>query len=648
MTPTPPLLAGLGRLLTALVLLATVAFEARTAHGFERTEQRAPCDHHDPLRRPFFGDLHVHTAYSFDAWAQGTRNMPRDAYRFARGDALGIQPYGPDGKPIRTVRLRRPLDFAMVSDHAEMLGETQLCQTPGTAAYDSFTCTLMRRWPALGYMVVNSQWVRSGARAVNICGESGTACREAALSPWKATQDAAEEYYDRSSRCGFTTFVGFEWSGSRTGMVHRNVVFRNQSVLEAPPNAIDDGNDETRLWEALQSDCIEAGTGCDAFAIPHNSNVSAGSMFWTVAPDGTPLDAALARRRRDIEPLIEITQHKADSECRNDGIDPLCDFETVDFAVVAGHASAALYRDPVPPNVYVREALLDGLDQRLRLGVNPYKLGIIGSTDTHLGTPGMVDEDAFVGHAAGKITARLQIPALPDHPAWNPGGLAVVWAEENSRDALFEAMRRREVYGTSGPRMIVRLFGGWQYEQSMCGATDFAARGYAGGVPMGGDLAEAPVGASAPVFAVSALRDPGTAELPGTQLQRIQIVKGWIENGQQRVRVFDVAGELRDDQRVDLETCRPQGAGADTLCAVWTDPEFDPSIPAFYYARVVENPSCRWTRHACLAAEVDCDGWLPVRGPLAACCDPEVPKTIQERAWTSPIWYTPARMRSAG
>jgi len=196
--------------------------------------------------------------------------------------------------------------------------------------------------------------------------------------------------------------------------------------------------------------------------------------------------------------------------------------------------------------------------------------------------------------------------------------------------------------------MLVRFFGGWKYDETMCRATDFAARGYAGGVPMGADLPDAPAGASAPVFAVSAFRDPGSGDRLGTPLQRVQIVKGWLEGGQQRVRVFDVAGDVRDDQRVDLETCRPQGVGANSLCTTWTDPEFEPSIPAFYYARVVENPSCRWTQHACLAAAVDCDGWLPARGLLAACCDPEVPKTIQERAWTSPIWYTPDGLRSDG
>jgi hypothetical protein len=231
---------------------------------------------------------------------------------------------------------------------------------------------------------------------------------------------------------------------------------------------------------------------------------------------------------------------------------------------------------------------------------------------------------------------------LPDAWDFNPGGLAVLWAEENSRDALFAALRRKEVYGTSGPRHVVRFFAGFGYGDDLCANTDLAARGYAGGVPMGGDLPAPPAGA-APRFVVSALRDPGTEAQPGTRLQRLQIIKGWLgRDGQTHERVYDVAGEPANSATVDLASCQPSGPGADALCAVWTDPSFDPAERAVWYARVIENPTCRWTTRACNAGGVRCDAPATVGEGFEACCDAAVPKTVQERSWTSPIWFSPA------
>jgi hypothetical protein len=606
--------------------------------GFARSEERAPCAHHDPLRQPFFGDLHVHTAFSFDGYGQGTRGTPRDSYAFARGQSIGIQPYDEKGQPLRRVQLRRPLDFTLVSDHAELLGETHICATPGTPGHDSFVCWLNQRFPLLGYALVNSEYSSRTPHRFRMCGKDGTRCREQEALAWRAIQDAAEESYDRSVACRFSSFVGYEWSGMPDGNnLHRNVVFRNAVAPSRPANYIEQSTVEA-LWTRLEEDCLAAQNGCDVLAIPHNSNVSGGLMFRDVSSDGEPLTPRDALRRVTHERLLEVTQHKGDSECRAGGSDELCSYEKLPYARMDQMASERMWSEPAPLS-YAREALAEGLVLQQRLGVNPFAFGLVAATDTHLATPGLVDEDRFVGHAAGTVSARLEIPPLPDRLDFNPGGLTVLWAEENSRDALFEAMRRREAYGTSGPRMQVRFFGGYEYAADLCAAPDFAARAYAGGVPMGGEL---PAPASqAPAFAISALKDPGTLDLAGTKLQRIQIVKIWLEGEAKREAVFDVAGAPQNGATVDPLTCTPTGTGFDQLCTVWRDPAFDAKAPAVYYARVVENPSCRWNAWACLAAHVDCADPDAVPDGLAPCCDPAVPKTIQERAWTSPIFYTP-------
>jgi hypothetical protein len=257
----------------------------------------------------------------------------------------------------------------------------------------------------------------------------------------------------------------------------------------------------------------------------------------------------------------------------------------------------------------------------------------------------MVDEDEYRGHAAGSASSRDGPPPYPDVPFFNPGGLGGLWAEENSRDALFAAMRRREAFGTSGPRMTLRFFGGWEYPEDLCADAGLVSKGYAGGVPMGGELV-ASSDATMPRFVVSAMRDPGGNGVPSTPLQRIQIIKGWVEDGASHERVLDVAGDPENGAAVDLSTCAPQGKGFDSLCTVWDDPDFDPSEPAYYYARVVENPSCRWNTWACNAQNVDCSDPGSVPRELRECCNPDVPKTIQERAWSSPIWIRPARHKT--
>jgi hypothetical protein len=606
-------------------------------------ETREPCAHRDPERRPFFGDLHVHTAFSQDASTQGTRATPRDAYRFARGEPLGIQPFAADATPLRTVRLERPLDFAAVTDHAEQIGEVRLCQTPGSPGYDSWTCRTYRRFPRVAFFVMNARYSAGGTR-FGFCGEGGAGCLAAARTVWQETRDAAEGAYDRSPACRFTSFVAYEWTGGADSgkNLHRNVIFRDEPVPELPQSVMETGIDAARLWDALQRDCVEGLPGCAVLTIPHNSNLDGGLMFQSAETLGAELGPAEARRRARWEPLVEVMQHKGDSECllSGDTTDEACGFEKLPYDNFRGRYPL-LGAEPPRRVQFVREALKRGLALEAKLGANPFRYGLVASTDTHLGAAGLVSERTFPGHGGAGTPAGEELPAgLPDALEFGPGGLAVLFAEENTRAALFAAMERREAYGTSGTRPLVRFFGGWSLPAELCERPDFVARGYGDGVPMGGLLPAAGAPGAAPRFAVSALQDPGSAGEPGTPLQRIQIVKGWLADGVTHERVMDVAGGP-NAASVDLATCEPRGAGHARLCTVWRDPDFDPAEPAFYYARVLENPTCRWSQHLCAAARVDCTAPETVAPGFEGCCDPLHRPTVQERAWTSPIWYAP-------
>jgi hypothetical protein len=604
------------------------------------------CAEYSPLRRPFYGDTHVHTKFSFDAWGQGTLAGPDDAYRYAKGESIGIQPYDARGLAERQVRLRRPLDFAVVTDHSDLLGETQICGDPDAPGGDSLVCRVMRRFPKLGYALINGHvYSNQNPSRYSFCGPGARLCLDAAIGPWQVTQQAAETHLDASDACRFTTFVGYEWTGMPGGRnIHRNVIFANATTQDAPTTYMETPTAEG-LWSALESECLQGKPGCDAIAIPHNSNVSAGLMWTTTRADGQPIDAQDARRRMRLERLVEVTQHKGDSECRPGAQDELCGYETLTYPLLQDMARPP--SDPqFAPLIYARETLTEGLVQQTRIGVNPFQFGLIGATDTHFATPGMVDEDEFVGHAAGTVSARFGIPPYPDRADFNPGGHAVVWAEENSRASLFAAMKRREVYGTSGPRITARFFGGWEFPPDACEDPNWIENAYATGVPMGGELPAPPQAAAAPAFIVSALRDPGDGGVPATALQRIQIIKGWVDGDQPRERVYEVAGSPGSDADVDFASCEPRGAGHAQLCGVWRDPDFDPASPAFYYMRAVENPSCRWNAWVCQKAAVDCaSGSVPEA--LTSCCDATVPKSIQERAWTSPVWYTPPQSGDA-
>ncbi len=646
--------------LTATALFSAALLFALAAHAaderpFAITEERAACANYEPMKRPFFGDTHVHTAWSFDASSQDTRNTPRDAYNFAKGKAVGLQPYDAEGKPTRKARLRRPLDFTVVTDHAEALGEVRICRDPALPGHDSDFCFFYRTAGPFTFNLMALRTIVSKDR-FQYCGEDDARCLQVAQKVWRDIQNAAEEAYDRSRACSFSSFVGYEWTASLDGGInlHRNVVFRNEKVPDYPVSWVETPSARA-LWAHLQRECIEGLPGCDVLTIPHNSNLSGpGLMFESAslrkAGDATlEVDAEEARLRQRFEPLVEIMQHKGDSECLlgGDTTDEACGFEKLaynSFAGVSRFRDLNLGVDLEPSRkAMVREALKKGLALDARLGLNPLRYGIIASTDTHLGTPGMTDEAEAQGHGGAGMQGG-GAAGLPDDLEFNPGGLAVLWAEENTRDALFAAMQRREAYGTSGTRPTVRFFGGWDYARDMCSARDFVERGYAGGVPMGDTLAPPPgteaETSPAPHFAVWALQDAGSRGARGTPLQRIQLVKGWLDDeGETHERVFDIAGGP-NDASVDTTTCKRRGkGGAKQLCTVFRDPDFDPGERAFYYARVLENPSCRWSQRVCIAAGVKCDDPSKVPPGYASCCDPAHRKTVQERAWTSPIWY---------
>ena len=654
------------RIAVCLITVALTAPAMAEPRPYSVTEEREPCADYDPLKRPFFGDTHIHTAFSFDASTQDTRNRPRDAYRFARGEMLGIQPYDANGNATRQVQLDRPLDFTALSDHAEFLGDVRICRTPGTWSYWHPVCVAFRNSPTLGVTLLAAPGLIYGYRW-GYCGDEGAACDRVAGTVWEEIQAAAEEAYDRSARCEFTSFVGYEWTGSvgEGQNLHRNVIFRNALVPALPPSWRDTDS-SWELWDRLENECVEGLPGCDALTIPHNSNLSGGLMFESArvsranveglfygqAEPVPGIDAQEAARRSRWEPLVEIMQHKGDSECeRRAGweSDEFCDFEKLPYdrfgAKTGGTDSQIASRAS-----FTRAALAKGLKIRETHGANPFQFGQIAATDTHLGTPGLVAEKDHPGHGgAGMHSGGEDAVGLPDDIEYSPGGLAVLWAEENTRDALFHAMQRREAYGTSGTRPVVRFFGGWDLPADLCDRSDLVATGYAQGVPMGSVLPTPEKNpAHGPRFVVHATQDPGTGKDAGGPLQRIQIIKGWREDGQSRERVLDIAGG-DNGATVDPRTCEASGAGAAILCAVWEDPEFDATSDAFYYARVLENPSCRWSQYACNAAGVDCSGdvsALPEK--LQPCCDPSYPGIQQERAWTSPIWFEPQRGSAPG
>ena len=649
------------RLETVLSVLVLLVLPAAAARGelptqdWTRTESRADCASYNPLRAPFFGETHIHTSFSGDSVFVRVRSTPRDAYMFAQGAQIGLPPYDAMDQPTRFAQLHRPLDFTAVTDHAEWLGEIRTCLTSGLPGYDDQTCQDLRseiNSPPAGItapiplVVIAFQGSIQVANPMRLglCGTDDVNCHTQAALVWQDELDAAEEFYDRTAACTFTTFPAYEWTNNLNGYnLHRNIIFRNAEVPALPTSYYEQPRVEG-LFTALETDCLNGGGNCDFISIPHNSNASGGLMFKPANADNTPLTKADAERRASHEPLVEVFQHKGSSECApaSSPNDELCEFEQLKRLQLFQNANPNV----LPPDLnFVRNALEEGIRQHDVLGANPFMLGMVGGTDGHNADPGATVENDFA--ATGHLGVRDGSPQNilsrigPGGVVTNGGGLTVLWAEENSRDALFAAMRRRESYATSGTRPIVRFFGG-NPPKKLCDDPNFVEQGYAHGAPMGGEIGPS-LGRKGPRFAVMAMQDPGGGGEPGTPLQRIQIVKGWVDGaGQTHEEVFDVAGKANNKSTVDLDTCDTTGTDFPSLCAVWQDTSFKANQRAFYYARVLENPVCRWSTRLCNDLGVDCSGSVPAQ--YQECCTGLVDKAIQERAWTSPIFYQPERL----
>ena len=582
----------------------------------------------------YFGDTHLHTKVSLDSFGDGnTRVGPDEAYRFAKGETI----FSDNGMANR---ISKPLDFLMVADHAEYMGvvqglaegnETLLASEEGA------------RW---------AQMIAEGKLASHVFSEfiydvTGNNPRlkepEFEMTVWNSIIDAAEAHNDPGK---FTAFIGFEYSPFPTGdNMHRVVVFKDgkEKASTVKPFSSFDSQDPEDLWKWLQA--YEDSTGGSILAIPHNGNLSAGRMFSLQTLSGNPLTREYADNRMRWEPIYEVTQFKGDGETHPylSPDDEFADFETWDKGNLA---MMKAHKDEYFKNEYARSALQLGLQQQLALGANPFKFGMIGATDSHTGFAEAA-EDNFLGKYGSASPApknknrwkKVWPPVkgtIAKMNGWESqsAGYAGVWATENTREAIWDAMKRKEVYATTGPRMVVRLFGGFNFLPGEALSKDFAAFGYAKGVPMGGDLTDAPNGKS-PTFLVSAGKDPD-----GANLDRIQLVKGWVGvDGEIHEKVYDVV--VSDERRIEngrasepvgstvnLEFATYTNAIGDAfLAAWWQDPDFDPNILAFYYARVIEIPTPRWTAY---------DEYR-LGTKMAA----NVPRVLQERAYTSPIWYTP-------
>jgi len=597
----------------------------------ERTKNYSPyVDQYFP-QNVYFGDTHLHTSWSADAGMAGAMLGPEFAYRVSRGEEVKSQ----TGLPFKLIR---PLDFVVVADHAENIGVADYLERGDPLLLET---EVGRRWHeyfAAGTGIKAAyEW-----SAANAKGEDPIDSAEMTSRVWDAVIDNAERFYQPGV---FTTFIGYEWtSGPGSNNLHRNVIFRDDRdrTRQVVPFSAFDSDDPEDLWAYL--DAYEEKTGGRVLAIPHNGNLSNGMMFMLETFHGKRFDKDYAELRQRFERVVEVTQPKGTGEAHPllSPDDEFADFELMDKSNLTGTV-------PKTPEMlkteYAREALKLGLSEEARIGVNPFKFGMIGSTDSHNAIPSTREENWF-----GKIHFVEPSPHRRDgyfiesqvDPSYSirdidlgASGLAAVWATENTREAIWDALARREVYATTGTRLRVRLFAGWDFQEAEVKRPDFAEQGYQRGVPMGGDLRAGPKGAS-PTFMIRALRDPD-----GANLDRIQIIKGWLDDkGKTHERIYDVAvsgdraigpdGRCKEPvgNTVDVANATyTNDIGAAVLAGYWKDPEFEPTQRAFYYVRVIEIPTPRWTAYDAKFFNIE----MPEGTAMQ----------VTDRAYTSPIWYTP-------
>jgi len=575
----------------------------------------------------YFGDLHLHTNNSADAFSMGNRGLSAvDAYRFARGEEVVAS------SGLRA-RLKRPLDFLAITDHAEFLGLYLEFHNQNPVLMES---PLGERWAEL-VAAGEPHWRDFPMSIIEPDPEKYAVPEPLEWTVWSDVTRLADEYDDPGR---FTAFSAYEWTSMTGGNnLHRCVIFRDGRAQTAQmlPFTGQMSVDPEDLWEALAR--YEAKTGGRVLAIPHNGNLSNGIMWDLETLAGEPFTVDYARRRMRFEPVVEVTQIKGDGETHPllAPTDEFADFERWDKYNIMNTVETT---PEMLPGSYARSALKRGLSLGQALGVNPYQFGMIGSTDDHTSLATAAEDNFFGKFANSEPGVRradsYMAGALVADWELGASGLAAVWARENTREHLFAGLERKEVYATTGSRIVLRFFGGWDFEDGTIHGPDFVARGYAQGVPMGGDLSGPQTAGQAPTFLVYALKDPD-----GANLDRIQIIKGWLDDdGEQRERIHDVA--LSDGRQVDAASGKapPVGntvnvedasysnsIGAPQLTAQWTDPDFRADQRAFYYVRVIEIPKPRWT--------VRDEKFFGVKAPDAA------PAAIQDRAYSSPIWYTP-------